>query len=85
MTPPLNIHTHCQAAQTSRTSQSLSISVSEPTHGRKEGTIAQHCIRAIAGEVVNRRSVQLINFCGGGKVIALKSATVLILDRWRSL
>ena len=28
-------HTHCQAAQASRTSQSLSKSVSEPTHGQK--------------------------------------------------
>ncbi|NCQ12125.1 MAG: hypothetical protein GW809_08320 [Bacteroidetes bacterium] len=34
------------------------------------------------GEVVNSRSVHLINFCGGGQVIALKSATALILDRW---
>jgi hypothetical protein len=34
--PTLNSHTHCQAAQTSRTSQSLSISVSEPTHGQKK-------------------------------------------------
>ena len=75
-------HTHCQAAQYHRTSLScLSISVSEPTHGRKESTIAQHCIRAIAGEVVKSRSVLLINFCGGGQVIALKSATALNLDR----
>jgi len=34
--PTLNSHTHCQAAQASRTSQSLSISVSEPTHGRQK-------------------------------------------------
>jgi len=74
-------HTHCQAALTNRTSQSLSKSVSEPTHGRKKSTIAQQCIRAIAGDVVNSRSVHLINFCGGGQVIALKSATTLILDR----
>ena len=30
------IHTHCQAAQASRTSQSLPKSVSFPTHGRKK-------------------------------------------------
>ena len=42
---------------------------------------AQHCIRAIAGEIVNRRSVHLINFCGAGQVIALKSATALIVGR----
>jgi phosphoserine aminotransferase len=82
--PTLNSHKHCQAAQTSRTSQSLSISVSEPTHRqKKESTIAQQCIRAIAGEVVKSRSVHLINFCGGGQVIALKSATALILDRYQ--
>jgi hypothetical protein len=34
--PPLQSHTHCQAAQASRTSQSLSKSVSFPTHGRKK-------------------------------------------------
>jgi len=34
--PTLNSHTHCQAAQSSRTSQSLSKSVSEPTHGQKK-------------------------------------------------
>lgn len=44
----------------------------------------QHCIRAIAGVVVKSRSVHLINFCCGGQAIALKSATALILDRWRS-
>ena len=85
MMPPLNSHTHCQAAQTSRMSQSLSISVSEPTHGRKESTgIQQSCIKAIAGEVVKSRSVHLINFCGGGQVIALNSATALILDRCKT-
>jgi len=39
---------------------------------------------AIAGEVVKSRSVHLINFCSGGQVIALKSATALILYRWAS-
>jgi hypothetical protein len=43
----------------------------------------QHCIRAIAGLVNKSRSVHLIIFCGGGQVIALKSATALILDRCR--
>ncbi len=82
MNPTLNSHTHCQAAQSQRTIQSLSKSVSEPTHRQeRKSTIAQHCIRAIAGEVVKSRSVQLINFCVGGQVIALKSATALILGR----
>ena len=51
-------------------------------HGRKKTTKAQHCIKAIAGEVVKSRSVYLINFGGGGKVIALKTATALILARF---
>ncbi len=81
--PTLHSHTHCQAAQANRNSQSLPISVSEPTlsDGRKKSTIAQQCIRAIAGEVVKSRTLHLINFCVGGKVIALKSATALIHDR----
>ena len=32
-------------------------------------------------KLVNRRSVHIINFCGGAQVIALESATALILDR----
>ena len=34
--PTLQSHTHCQAAQAKRTCQSLSKSVSFPTHGRKK-------------------------------------------------
>ena len=34
--PTLQSHTHYQAAQANRTSQSLSISVSYPMHGRKK-------------------------------------------------
>jgi poly(3-hydroxyalkanoate) synthetase len=77
------IHTHWQAAKASRTSQSLSKSMAVQTHRQRKSTGIQHCIRAIAGEVVKSRSVHLINFCGGGQVIALKSATALILDRYR--
>jgi hypothetical protein len=51
------------------------------TKSKRKSTIAQHCIKAIAGEVVNQRSVHLINFCGGEQIIALQSATALILDR----
>jgi hypothetical protein len=81
MKPTLRIHTHWQVAQSSHTSQNLPKSMAAPTHGRKESTGIQHCIKAIAGEVVKSRSVHLINFCSGGQVIALKSATALILDR----
>ena len=51
------------------------------TDDRKKTPNAQHCIKAIAGVVVKSRSVHLINFGGGGQVIALKSATAFILDR----
>ena len=47
----------------------------------KKTTKAQHCIKAIAGEVVKSGSVHSIHFCGGRQVIALKFATALILDR----
>lgn len=83
MNPTLISHTLCQAAQSPSAIQSLSISVSEPTHGQKKrSTTAQHCIRAIAGEVVKSSSVHLINFGCGGQVIGWKSATALILDRY---
>ncbi len=81
MKPTLRIHTHWQVAQSSRTSQNLPKSMAAPTQGRRKSTGIQHCIRAIAGKVVKSRSLHLINFCGGGQVIALKSATALILDR----
>ena len=79
--PTLRIHTHCQVAQGSRTYQNLSKSMVAPTLDERKSTGIQHCIRAIAGEVVKSRSVHLINFGGGRQVIALKSATALILDR----
>ena len=80
--PPLSIHTHCQVAQkANRTSQNLSKSMAAPTLDERKSTGIQHCIKAIAGEVGKSRSMHLINFCGGGQVIALKSATALILGR----
>jgi hypothetical protein len=82
--PPLSSSTF--AIHTSqRTNQKLQKSMSLPTltDDRKRSTTAQHCIKAIAGEVVNSRSVHLINFGSGGQIIALKSATALILDRWK--
>jgi len=51
---------------------------------RKTATKTQHCIRAIAGVVVKSRLEHLINFCGDGQVIALKSSTALIVDRYRA-
>lgn len=37
-----NSHTHCQAAQSSRTSQNLSKSVTFPIHGRQEKKARLH-------------------------------------------
>ena len=79
--PTLNSHIHCQVAPAdTQTKTWQRVCLSYRTDG-KETTKAQHCIRAIAGEVVKSSSVYLINFGGGGQVIALKSATALILDR----
>lgn len=59
-------HTHCQAAQTNRTIQSLSISVSEPTHGQKrKSTIAQHCISVMRAEQVKMSILGLKKLCVG--------------------
>lgn len=62
MKSTLRIRTHWQVAQSHRTSQNLPKSMAAPTHGRKESTGIQHCIKAIAGEVVKSRSVHFINF-----------------------
>ncbi len=80
--PNTDNHTHWQVAQSLPASQNLPKSMAAPTHGRKKSTGIQHCIRAMAGKVVKSRSVDLINFGGGGQVIALKSATALILGRY---
>ena len=65
MNPTLNSHTHCQAAQSKRTSQSLSKSVSQPTYGWKKKKydrttlcISNSGLRAILkGKTINQRSV----------------------------
>lgn len=82
MTRTLNSHTHFQVAQNSHIIQSLSTNVFEPTHEQKrKSTIAQNYIRALVGAVIKSKSVHLINFGSVGQVIALNSATALILDR----
>jgi len=66
--PTLNSHTHCQAAQSNATNQAWQrVCLPQRTDDRKESTIAQHCIKAIAGEVVNRRSVLRRNFVLNGQ------------------
>ena len=53
-----------------RSKPSLPKSMAAQPHGRKESTGIKHCIKVIAGEMVNSRSVQLTNFGGGKQVIA---------------
>ena len=79
--PTLHSHTHCQAAQAHAQTKAWQRVCLSQRSDEKESTGIQHYIKAIAGEVVKSRSVHLINFCGGGKVIALISATALILER----
>jgi len=79
---------HTLPSRTSRTQTKTwqRVCLSYCTNGqRKKTTKAQHCIRAIAGEVVKSRSVHLINFGSGGQGISMKSATALILDRYMPL
>ena len=84
MNSPRILQAHCQSGSSQRYNQSFVKELAKPTlTERKESTGIQHCIKAIAGEVVKSRSVHLINFSGGGQVIASKSATALILDRYR--
>jgi hypothetical protein len=78
-----NSHTHCQAAQAHAKTQAWQRVCLSNRTDVKETTKAQHCIKAIAGVVVNSRSVHLIKFSGGGQVINLKPATALILDRYQ--
>jgi hypothetical protein len=66
--PTLRIHTHWQVAQSSRTIQNLPKSMAAPTHGRKKKARLPNSVYvAIAGEVVNRRSVLLRNLVLNGQ------------------
>tara|TARA_R110002050_G_scaffold265881_4_gene407083 strand:- start:2255 stop:2467 length:213 start_codon:yes stop_codon:yes gene_type:complete len=61
----LQAHYRNPASQRSNQSFVKELAKSTLTRG-KESTGIQHCIKVTAGEVVNLRSVLLINFCGGG-------------------
>lgn len=66
MNPTLISHTHCQAAQRPSAIQSLSISVSEPTHGqKKKSTTAQHCISVMRAERLKLSIFAPKKLCGG--------------------
>jgi len=70
--PTLNSHTHCQAAQSSRTSPSLSKSVSEPMHGRKKKKYDRTTLcksnsglsAILKSKYINQRSVQSDSLVG---------------------
>jgi hypothetical protein len=83
MNPTHNIHTHYQAAQSSRTGQSLSISVSAPTHGQKKKKYDRTTLHISNG---GQSAISEVNMCklnNGAimKVGAIKSATAHILVR----
>ena len=73
--PALHSHTHCQDAQANAKTQAwqrvcLYLRATEPTEKRadeEEARCPNSVYVAIAGEVVNRRSVHLINFVVNGK------------------
>jgi len=71
--PTLNSHTHCQASQAIRTSQSLSISVSEPTHGQKKRKYdcPTMAIRN-AGKSADMKAITLIKLFGKRTVKCLE-------------
>lgn len=62
--PTLNSHTHCQAAQVSRTSRSLSISVSEPTSRQKKKYDCPTLAIRNAGESANMKVITLNKLFG---------------------
>ena len=66
MNPTLISHTHCQAARSPSTIQSLSISVSEPTHGQKKQKYDRttSCIVHLA-DSANIKGVTSNKLCGG--------------------
>jgi hypothetical protein len=71
--PTLQSHTHCQAAQANRTSQSLSKSVSFPTHGRKK--IKHDCTTMAirnAGESADMKVITLNKLFGKPTVKCLE-------------
>lgn len=76
--PPLNIHTHCQAAPANAQSQAWqrvclfqrsTETTDKPTDEKEHRTVNSVYV-AIAGEAVNRRSVLLRNFVLNGQVSA---------------
>ena len=80
--PTLQSHTHCQAAQANRTSQSLSISVSFPTHGRKK--IKHDCTTMAirnAGESADMKVITLNKLSAKLKGKCLESRTTHSRDR----
>lgn len=62
-------HTHCQAAQSWRRSQSLTLSVAEPTLGQKiKSTIAHRCISVMLDEQLKFSIFDPNTYCGGRTV-----------------
>lgn len=81
--PTHNIHTHWQVAQSSRTSQNLPKSMAAPTDGRKKARLPNSVYVAIAGEVVNRRSVLIRNFVLNGQESVPNPLLHIHAKRWQ--
>ncbi|HZH69910.1 MAG TPA: hypothetical protein VFD80_05635 [Flavobacteriaceae bacterium] len=64
------LQAHCQNPTSLCTNQSFVKELAKPTHGRKKARLPNSVYVAIAGEVVNRRSVLLRNFVLNGQVSA---------------
>ena len=71
--PTLQSHTHCQATQTNRTSQSLSKSVSFPTHElKKRKHVCTTMAIRNAGESTDMKVITLIKLTAKRKVKCLE-------------
>ena|SRR5690606_21882380 len=64
------LQAHCQNPTSLCTNQSFVKELAKPTHGRKKARLPNSVYVAIAGEVVNRRSVLLRNFVLNGQASA---------------
>ena len=90
MMPTLNSHTHCQAAPADAQTQAwqrvclptrTTQTTDKPTD-EKEARLPNSVYVAIAGEVVNRRFVLLINFVLNGKESASNPLLHIHANRW---
>jgi len=91
--PTLNSHTHCQAAPANAQTKAWqrvwlfqrSPKLTDKQADEKEARLPNSVYVAIAGKVVNRRSLLLRNFVLNGKESASNPLLHIHVNRWRSL